>query len=73
MHEHLAPDWASNAQREDYEHFDYPGRYKKDASGKPFTRHRLESLRADATTAEPRVTCPSSPRHLLYPHRPRYR
>jgi len=52
IHEHLAPNLGEHAQREDYEHFDYPGRYKKDASGKPFTRHRLESLRADATTAE---------------------
>ncbi|MFJ5537873.1 type VI secretion system Vgr family protein [Vreelandella titanicae] len=52
IHEHLAPGLGEHAQREDYEHFDYPGRYKKDASGKPFNRHRLESLRADATTAE---------------------
>ncbi|MBF57504.1 MAG: type VI secretion system tip protein VgrG [Halomonas sp.] len=52
IHEHQAPGLGEHAQREDYEHFDYPGRYKKDASGKPFTRHRLESLRADATTAE---------------------
>ncbi|MBE0464322.1 MAG: type VI secretion system Vgr family protein [Halomonadaceae bacterium] len=51
-HEHLAPGLGEHAQREDYEHYDYPGRYKKDASGKPFTRHRLESLRADASTAE---------------------
>ncbi|MBT2771000.1 type VI secretion system tip protein VgrG [Halomonas sp. ISL-60] len=52
IHEHQASELGEHAQREDYEHFDYPGRYKKDASGKPFTRHRLESLRADATTAE---------------------
>ncbi|UZH09846.1 type VI secretion system tip protein TssI/VgrG [Halomonas sp. BDJS001] len=52
LHEHQAPNLGEHAQREDYEHYDYPGRYKKDASGKPFTRHRLESLRADATTAE---------------------
>ena len=52
LHEHLAPNLGEHAQREDYEHFDYPGRYKKDASGKPFTHHRLESLRADALTAE---------------------
>ncbi|MBT2787151.1 MULTISPECIES: type VI secretion system tip protein TssI/VgrG [unclassified Halomonas] len=52
IHEHQATGLGEHAQREDYEHFDYPGRYKKDASGKPFTRHRLESLRADATTAE---------------------
>ncbi|WP_299490895.1 type VI secretion system tip protein TssI/VgrG [uncultured Shewanella sp.] len=32
-------------QRQDYEHFDYPGRYKSDASGKPFTQTRLEYLR----------------------------
>ena len=52
LHEHQAPGLGEHAQREDYEHFDYPGRYKKDGSGKPFTRHRLESLRADALVAE---------------------
>ncbi|HIF9355834.1 TPA: contractile injection system protein, VgrG/Pvc8 family, partial [Photobacterium damselae] len=35
-----------------YEHYDYPGRYKNDESGKPFTQFRLESLRRDAETAQ---------------------
>ncbi|EWH00056.1 type IV secretion protein Rhs [Halomonas sp. BC04] len=35
----------------EYEHFDYPGRYKADASGEAFTRIRLEHLRHDALTA----------------------
>ncbi|MDR5907641.1 type VI secretion system Vgr family protein [Franzmannia qiaohouensis] len=35
-----------------YEHYDYPGRYKADASGEAFTRVRLESLRHEALTAE---------------------
>ncbi|PSV87536.1 type VI secretion system tip protein VgrG [Photobacterium angustum] len=38
-------------QQANYEHYDYPGRYKDDASGKPFTSFRLESLRRDANTA----------------------
>ncbi|MCG3817627.1 type VI secretion system tip protein VgrG, partial [Photobacterium damselae] len=33
-------------------HYDYPGRYKSDESGKPFTQFRLESLRRDAETAQ---------------------
>ena len=35
----------------EYEQYDYPGRYKRDASGKAFTRIRLEHLRHDALTA----------------------
>ncbi|MCG3826683.1 type VI secretion system tip protein TssI/VgrG, partial [Photobacterium damselae] len=35
-----------------YEHYDYPGRYKSDESGKPFTQFRLEALRRDAETAQ---------------------
>ncbi|SDL18424.1 type VI secretion system secreted protein VgrG [Modicisalibacter muralis] len=31
-----------------YEHYDYPGRYKADASGRAFTQARLEHLRANA-------------------------
>ncbi|WP_447528674.1 type VI secretion system tip protein TssI/VgrG [Vreelandella sp. TE19] len=52
FHEQTASGLGGHAQRGDYEHFDYPGRYKQDASGKPFSRHRLDALRADATTAE---------------------
>ncbi|WP_146804503.1 type VI secretion system tip protein TssI/VgrG, partial [Bisbaumannia pacifica] len=52
LHEHPAPDLGEHAQRDDYEHYDYPGRYKADASGSAFTRIRLEALRRQALTAE---------------------
>ncbi|WP_100641123.1 type VI secretion system Vgr family protein [Marinobacter salexigens] len=48
MHEYSA---ASANQRQDYQHFDYPGRFKADASGQPFTEARLDALRSDASTA----------------------
>ncbi len=48
MHERSA---ASPNQRQDYQHFDYPGRFKADASGQPFTDARLDALRNDASTA----------------------
>ncbi|MEC7376411.1 MAG: type VI secretion system tip protein TssI/VgrG, partial [Pseudomonadota bacterium] len=48
MHEHSA---GSPNHREDYQHYDYPGRYKADASGQPFTQNRLDALRNDATVA----------------------
>ena len=38
-------------QREGYQHFDAPGRYKDDESGKAFRRARLDYLRRDAHTA----------------------
>jgi type VI secretion system secreted protein VgrG len=49
MHEHQAD--RLEGQREDYQHYDYPGRFKADASGRPFTEARLEALRNDASTA----------------------
>lgn len=51
LHEHQGRDIEQHGQRADYEHYDYPGRYKRDASGKPFTRTRLEYLRREAITA----------------------
>ncbi|MDS1311568.1 type VI secretion system Vgr family protein [Marinobacter xiaoshiensis] len=59
MHEHSA---TSANQRQDYQHFDYPGRFKADASGQPFTEARLDALRNDASTAQgesnrPDFTC----------------
>eukprot|EP00003_Mantamonas_plastica_P022966 TRINITY_DN400_c0_g1_i8.p1 TRINITY_DN400_c0_g1~~TRINITY_DN400_c0_g1_i8.p1 ORF type:complete len:705 (-),score=109.19 TRINITY_DN400_c0_g1_i8:107-2221(-) len=39
-------------QRDDYQHYDYPGRFKADASGQPFTQARLDALRHDASTAK---------------------
>lgn len=38
-------------QREGYQHFDAPGRYKDDASGKAFSQVRLDYLRREAHTA----------------------
>jgi type VI secretion system secreted protein VgrG len=38
--------------RVDYQHYDYPGRYKADASGQPFTQARLDALRNDASLAK---------------------
>jgi len=49
MHQHQAD--KLDAQREDYQHYDYPGRFKADASGQPFTESRLDGLRNDASTA----------------------
>ncbi|OOF67390.1 type VI secretion system Vgr family protein, partial [Rodentibacter caecimuris] len=34
-----------------YERYDYPGRYKRDAQGKPFTQYRLEYERREAEVA----------------------
>ncbi|EON90580.1 ImpA family type VI secretion-associated protein [Marinobacter lipolyticus SM19] len=48
MHEQAG---AELFHREDYQHYDYPGRFKADASGEPFTGARLDALRHDASTA----------------------
>ena len=48
MHERAA---GGLNHREDYQHYDYPGRFKADASGQPFAEARLQSLRNDASTA----------------------
>jgi type VI secretion system secreted protein VgrG len=37
-------------QRDSYQHFDYPGRFKADPSGKAFAQHRLDALRNDAVS-----------------------
>ncbi|BES86476.1 type VI secretion system tip protein TssI/VgrG [Pectobacterium araliae] len=37
-------------QRESYQHYDYPGRFKQDPSGKAFTGYRLDALRSGAMT-----------------------
>ncbi|WP_174870949.1 type VI secretion system Vgr family protein [Pectobacterium polaris] len=37
-------------QRESYQRYDYPGRFKQDPSGKAFTGYRLDALRANAMT-----------------------
>ncbi|BBA44690.1 MULTISPECIES: type VI secretion system Vgr family protein [Burkholderia] len=38
-------------QSKDYERMDYPGRYKRDAAGKPFSLNRLRGHRRDAKVA----------------------
>jgi len=50
--EHRAGDSSITHQSRDYERFDYPGRYKRDAVGVPFTATRLMALRHDARIAE---------------------
>lgn len=52
LHDREAAGLDALSQRTDYEHYDYPGRYKADASGRAFTRHRLEHLRHDALTLD---------------------
>jgi type VI secretion system secreted protein VgrG len=50
--EHRAEAVQLDRQSTDYERFDYPGRYKRDAVGKPFTETRIRALRHDARIAE---------------------
>ena len=42
---------ALKNQHKDYERYDYPGRYKRDIAGQPFTKTRLAALRNDAQMA----------------------
>ncbi|MCS3458810.1 type VI secretion system tip protein VgrG [Aeromonas sp. BIGb0445] len=44
-------------QRDTYQHFDYPGRYKQDGSGKAFAQHRLDALRNDAAISTGQSNC----------------
>jgi type VI secretion system secreted protein VgrG len=39
-------------QRDQYEHFDFPGRFKDEQHGQDFTRYRLEALRNDANLGQ---------------------
>lgn len=55
MHNKLSSDLAH--QRETYQHYDYPGRFKQDPSGKAFSSFRLDALRADAVTAVGESNC----------------
>ncbi|MBK5003666.1 type VI secretion system Vgr family protein [Pseudomonas sp. S32] len=50
--EHLEYGTDLKHQSTQYERFDYPGRYKRDAVGKPFTATRITALRHDARIAE---------------------
>ncbi|WP_447988961.1 type VI secretion system Vgr family protein [Achromobacter spanius] len=49
-HTHVASDLQHQDRR--YERYDYPGRYKRDEAGKPFTQSRLLGLRRDARMAQ---------------------
>ncbi|PJG58055.1 type VI secretion system tip protein TssI/VgrG, partial [Aeromonas cavernicola] len=44
-------------QRETYPHFDFPGRFKQDPSGKAFTQYRLDALRNDAALSRGQSNC----------------
>ncbi|MEI7252932.1 type VI secretion system tip protein VgrG [Pectobacterium versatile] len=48
LHSKISGELAN--QRESYQHYDYPGRFKQDPSGKAFTGYRLDALRAGAMT-----------------------
>ncbi len=50
--EHRADASDLKHQSTAYEYFDYPGRYKRDAVGVPFTATRITALRHDARIAE---------------------
>ncbi|MBF8674293.1 type VI secretion system tip protein VgrG [Pseudomonas fulva] len=49
--EHRATGPFLEHQSRDYEYFDYPGRYKRDAVGRPFTENRVMALRHDVRLA----------------------
>lgn len=51
-HRACAPASHLAHQSSTYERFDYPGRYKRDKVGKPFTETRIRALRHDARIAE---------------------
>ncbi|WP_426444830.1 type VI secretion system tip protein TssI/VgrG [Siccibacter colletis] len=44
-------------QGEQYEHYDYPGRYKADPNGKAYAGFRLDALRAGAVTGSGESNC----------------
>ncbi|MFF5866185.1 type VI secretion system Vgr family protein [Pseudomonas sp. NPDC012596] len=50
--EHRAAGPFLEHQSKKYEYFDYPGRYKRDAVGIPFTENRITALRHDVRIAE---------------------
>ncbi len=49
--EHLKVGQNLENQQTSYERYDYPGRYKEDAAGKPFNQFRLEHERSDTQVA----------------------
>ncbi|NIF27152.1 type VI secretion system tip protein VgrG [Pantoea sp. Tr-811] len=50
--EHRASGPYLEHQSTEYERFDYPGRYKRDVVGKPFTETRITALRHDVRLAD---------------------
>ncbi|MFK0314405.1 type VI secretion system Vgr family protein [Pseudomonas sp. NPDC090233] len=50
--EHTTYPQNMGSQGNDYQRYDYPGRYKHDNVGKPFTQARLDALFGDARMAE---------------------
>ncbi|WP_444757864.1 type VI secretion system Vgr family protein [Pseudomonas sp. A014] len=50
--EHRASGSFLEHQSSEYEYFDYPGRYKRDVVGKPFTENRITALRHDVRLAQ---------------------
>ena len=50
--EHTPQAPSLDHQGDHYERYDYPGRYKRDAAGKPFTQNRLRGHRRDAQVAQ---------------------
>ncbi|MGV0821127.1 type VI secretion system tip protein TssI/VgrG [Martelella sp. AMO21009] len=57
--EHRADRQADNGAKGNYDLYNYPGGYKKDVAGKPFTRSQLEAVRVEATTGEGRTNAPA--------------
>lgn len=51
IHRYDEPKLSAHGQRDGYDYYDYPGRFKRDASGVPYTRIRLEHLRNEAYLA----------------------
>ncbi|MFK3817141.1 type VI secretion system Vgr family protein [Pseudomonas sp. NPDC089407] len=51
-HEHTMYAKDMGNQGNDYERYNYPGRYKHDNAGKPFTQTRADALFGDARVAE---------------------
>ena len=51
-HEHAMFPQDMGSQSHDYARYDYPGRYKHDNAGKPFTQTKADALFGDARVAE---------------------
>nr|WP_272211416.1 type VI secretion system tip protein TssI/VgrG [Marinicella sp. W31]MDC2877304.1 type VI secretion system tip protein TssI/VgrG [Marinicella sp. W31] len=57
--EHRADRQADNGTKGDYDLYNYPGGYKYDNAGKPFTKTQIEAVRVEATTGEGRTNAPA--------------